>query len=49
MTREELFDVLTRYESAIQRSDSDDEEDTFELDDAREELMNLLLKSKENL
>jgi len=47
MTRDELMNVLTIYEGAIQRNnDEGDEASILELEDAREKLMDILLEAK---
>ena len=44
MKRDDLFDILTRYEGAIQRdNDEGDDASALELEDARKVLMDLLL------
>ena len=47
MTREELMNILCRYEGAIQRNnDEGDEASILELEEAREKLMDILLEAK---
>jgi hypothetical protein len=47
MTRDELLNVLTRYEGAIQRNnDEGDEASILELEEAREKLMDVLQEAK---
>jgi hypothetical protein len=47
MTREELLNILTRYEGAIQvNNDEGDEASILELEEAREKLMDVLLEAK---
>lgn len=47
MTREELMDVLCRYEGAIQEvNDGNSESAIFEMEEAREALMDVLMKMK---
>lgn len=50
MSREELLNILTRYEGAIQEYNEDSSEaNILELEEAREALMSVLLAAKEKV